>query len=247
LTAAAHGGTIATVFPVRHSRAASAVFHACLVAFGETRRPSPRQPPSLWSTTYASQGVQLVAVAEGWWSTTEADAAQWLTAAGVTFPAVFDPSPCSIGNSYGVGSVPRILIVDRAGIIRYDFLGVTECSVIQAALDQLLAESHVRFPKFVFSFGVPDRYIPRLLKVAYLIVNERSERYFQDFEVRTGKRFDAVVAGHLNAYLEKGTIPPEAISAPILNLADEYLAGKSMTLRAGDYVALQNYIRAGGK
>lgn len=200
----------------------------------------------IWST-YAGKGVQVAAVAEGW-SGTEADADAWLTGAGITFPAVFEPSPYPIGQSYGVSGVPRTFIIDKMMTIRYDFLGLTDCNTMKEALDQLVNEqSRVKFPKFVFSYGIPDRAIPRWMKVAYLTVSMRSERFFQDMDVRTGKRFDDVVSRHLNAYLKEGTMPPDGISTPILNLADEYMTGRAMSLRAGDYIALQNYILAGGK
>jgi hypothetical protein len=50
--------------------------------------------------------------------------------------------------------------------------------------------------------------------------------------------FNGFVEKHVNAYLE-GTKPPAAIQTAIMNIVDDFAAGREMTLRAGDYIALQ--------
>lgn len=54
------------------------------------------------------------------------------------------------------------------------------------------------------------------------------------------KKTEAIV----EAYLEKGVAPPAAIAVPIMNIADDVAAGREVTIRAGDYVALQTHYRA---
>lgn len=56
----------------------------------------------------------------------------------------------------------------------------------------------------------------------------------------TDKRFGDFVAKHVNDYLRGEAIPLE-IQAPIINAAEEFMAGKNLTFRAGDYIALQKH------
>jgi hypothetical protein len=39
-------------------------------------------------------------------------------------------------------------------------------------------------------------------------------------------------------------MPPEAIAPAILNMADDVMAGRQVSLRAGDYIAIQNFARS---
>ena len=56
-------------------------------------------------------------------------------------------------------------------------------------------------------------------------------------------RFDKVVTDHLRAYVDKGVKPPNEIASAILNLADDFMAGNQITIRAGDYISIQNFLR----
>jgi hypothetical protein len=47
----------------------------------------------------------------------------------------------------------------------------------------------------------------------------------------------------VKAYVEEGKMPPPEIETAIMNAADDYLEGRDITLRAGDYIALQSYAR----
>jgi hypothetical protein len=60
-------------------------------------------------------------------------------------------------------------------------------------------------------------------------------------ETRIGKEFQAPMENYLLAYLQKGVKPPAAIAPAILNMADDYLNGRTMDLRAGDYFAIQRH------
>jgi hypothetical protein len=58
------------------------------------------------------------------------------------------------------------------------------------------------------------------------------------------KGFVTVVKQHLKAYMVDGKEPPAAIAPTIKNFADDLVAGRSMTVRSGDYYAIQNFIQA---
>jgi hypothetical protein len=80
--------------------------------------------------------------------------------------------------------------------------------------------------------------------VAYLIVIDKAISKLGDLvKVRPSDRFQEVVAKFVGNYLTKGSMPPNEIMSPILNLADDAMSGRQMTVRAGDYITLQNYIR----
>ena len=92
---------------------------------------------------------------------------------------------------------------------------------------------------------VSDWILERWIVVAYLIINWRAKDLAERIKVGLDKRFYAVVTKHLRAYVEEGVMPPEDIAPAILNIADDYMAGRAMNLRAGDYIAIQNHIRKG--
>jgi hypothetical protein len=47
----------------------------------------------------------------------------------------------------------------------------------------------------------------------------------------------------MNAFMQQGTMPPAEIAPAIMNLIDDQSSGRTMTMRAGDYISLQNYLR----
>ena len=54
--------------------------------------------------------------------------------------------------------------------------------------------------------------------------------------------FNKFVETHVQAYLD-GKAPPAAIQSAVMNIADDYVAGKDIAVKAGDYIALQNQFR----
>lgn len=82
---------------------------------------------------------------------------------------------------------------------------------------------------------------PPWIIVAYLIIPEL-EHLIERLSAPEGKFYD-VVNQYLQAFLNEGKMPPDTIAPAILNLADDYMAGRQMTLKAGDYIAIQNHIR----
>jgi hypothetical protein len=57
-------------------------------------------------------------------------------------------------------------------------------------------------------------------------------------------RFLKEVQTHTKALLLNEKEPPEAIAGAIRNFADDIAAGREVTVRAGDYIAVQNYIKS---
>jgi len=86
--------------------------------------------------------------------------------------------------------------------------------------------------------------LDRRLWVYYLIVNERLKERFQDvIEARPDARFFKELNVHVQALVKEGKMPPEAIASAVMNVADDVLAGRDVELKAGDYIALQNFMR----
>lgn len=98
-----------------------------------------------------------------------------------------------------------------------------------------------KVPLFVKRETILDRRI----WVYYLVILDKvSEKLGPQLEVRPDERFYATFSKIVEAYLKDGKAPPKAIETAVLNAADDYLAGRDISLRAGDYIALQNYARA---
>jgi hypothetical protein len=62
-------------------------------------------------------------------------------------------------------------------------------------------------------------------------------------QIRPGKEFYKVAAQYLYDYAVNDKMPPEEIAPTIMNLAEDFMSGNPVKFRAGDYIALQNYIR----
>jgi hypothetical protein len=78
--------------------------------------------------------------------------------------------------------------------------------------------------------------------IAYLIIIDMRD-VSNLMEYKPDEKFFSMVSEHANNYLEKGIMPPESIATAILNIADDHMAGKQITIRAGDYIALQKFMR----
>jgi len=99
-------------------------------------------------------------------------------------------------------------------------------------------------------FKVALSLTPWWWRVAYLIIPDPSWfqtvqlEGFQEIALGKDKAFNSLIETHVSAFLEKGTMPPAQISGAILNIAEDLVAGRTPTLRAGDYIALNSYKRA---
>jgi hypothetical protein len=122
------------------------------------------------------------------------------------------------------------------------------CAVCQLRIKQVLRPylpevfhiDPLRFEFYPWRIKPLDRWI----LVAYLILNERMQDLVDKYRFKPGKEFYNTVAQYLGAYIVKKTMPPKEIASAILNLADDFLGNRPMTLRAGDYIDIQNFIKA---
>ena len=62
--------------------------------------------------------------------------------------------------------------------------------------------------------------------------------------VKLTKAFTDLTWQHTNALVMEGKAPPAEIAGAIYNITDDLSCGREITLRAGDYIAIQSYIKA---
>jgi hypothetical protein len=90
--------------------------------------------------------------------------------------------------------------------------------------------------------------LDRRIWVYYLIILERlADRFREVIEARPDARFFEELNEHVEAYVSHGKMPPDAIASAVMNVADDVMAGRDVQLKAGDYIALQNYMRQAKK
>jgi hypothetical protein len=97
-----------------------------------------------------------------------------------------------------------------------------------------------RRPVFIQRESILDR---RIWVYYLIIVDKLAHQFDQVLQARPDERFYQTFSQHVEAYVKEGKAPPKAIETPVLNAADDYMAGRDITLRAGDYIAVQSFIR----
>jgi hypothetical protein len=55
--------------------------------------------------------------------------------------------------------------------------------------------------------------------------------------------FENLTFQYAQDYIRNGKMPPADIAPAILNMADDYMAGRQVSIRAGDYIAIHNHMR----
>jgi len=88
--------------------------------------------------------------------------------------------------------------------------------------------------------------LERWMLVAYLIINEMNKEALELIRIEPDQRLYETVQEYMNLYISEGKTPPAAIAPAIMNMADDYMAGRAIEMRAGDYISLQNYMRNQG-
>jgi hypothetical protein len=99
---------------------------------------------------------------------------------------------------------------------------------------------------------IPREIIKRQDRVKYLVLPIwRAKELMPEIEntvvrMSEGKsnEFDDFIEVQVNKFLE-GEKPPAEIETMIMNFADCKLRGEDIVIRAGDYIALQNYYQNG--
>jgi hypothetical protein len=79
--------------------------------------------------------------------------------------------------------------------------------------------------------------------VCYLIINWRIDQLRERAGIEIPTSAYKVLAEHLYNYVYEDVMPPEAIASTVLNVADDFVRGEPVKLRAGDYIALQGFAR----
>jgi hypothetical protein len=91
---------------------------------------------------------------------------------------------------------------------------------------------------------IAPTFIDRRDWVKYLVLVNWHGRELGDILTRApDAAFTKFVEKEVQSYL-KGNKPAPEIQTPIMNIADDFLAGGEFVLKAGDYIALQENYRA---
>ena len=98
-------------------------------------------------------------------------------------------------------------------------------------------------PPLPIRVTIADWIWKRKSQVMYLIV---VDDFFDRNQITLTMKedFADLTFQYAKAYIEEGKMPPADIAPAILNMADEFMAGRQVALRAGDYVAIHNHLRA---
>jgi len=89
-------------------------------------------------------------------------------------------------------------------------------------------------------------------RVAYLIIDifrqhPELEAGFERSVIGKDEGFNRFVMGQVQQFMEKGVKPAAPVAGAVINIAEDVVAGRQPTMRAGDYIALQTAYRAATK
>lgn len=103
----------------------------------------------------------------------------------------------------------------------------------------------INISKSYTAFSIAKEILKRKDWVKYKTIPEWHGRII-DENILTGdagKEFNDVVNKYVNNYIFKKKMPPAEIATAIVNIADDYLNEREVVLKAGDYIALQSFVR----
>ncbi|MCE1273879.1 MAG: hypothetical protein HGB01_00740 [Chlorobiaceae bacterium] len=81
--------------------------------------------------------------------------------------------------------------------------------------------------------------------VMYLVIIDKLLANRADLlRVKPSEKFFDMVREQVIAHLSESAEPPKEIAGAIMNISDDLMAGREVTLRAGDYIALMSYAKA---
>jgi hypothetical protein len=79
----------------------------------------------------------------------------------------------------------------------------------------------------------------------YLVIHDKLlVKYGDLMKVRPTEKFFNMVHELVMSHVIEGAEPPREIHSAIMNVADDMMAGREVSLRSGDYIELMNYARA---
>lgn len=89
--------------------------------------------------------------------------------------------------------------------------------------------------------AIPEWLFHRIIIVAYLYPPPDAFSKYADVELNA--RAVKVLYTHVRAFVEKGKEPPAQIRSVVMNVADDLANNRTPTLRTGDYIDLQSFVR----
>lgn len=89
----------------------------------------------------------------------------------------------------------------------------------------------------------PEWLKPPWWRVAYLIPPFLGKELSELVQAPVSEKFNNVIETHTRALIEKGIEPPREIANAIYNIADDLQHGREATIKTGDYIAIQNYVK----
>ena len=115
---------------------------------------------------------------------------------------------------------------------------------IHILLEAFYMSKPTAFLKYV-RVSIPKVIFDRSDWVKYLVVFEWQRQVIDEkvFAAITSEKFNEFVRGYVAAYINDKKAPPAEIQGAIMNISDDILSGRDPTLRAGDYLSLQNFMR----
>ncbi len=86
---------------------------------------------------FEAAGINVIGVSQ--FRTTEADTIAFVERNQLTFPNIYDEQ-AQLASAYGIQGVPSYVFLDKAGRIAYRSAGARGVDLIEARLNDLLAE-----------------------------------------------------------------------------------------------------------
>lgn len=91
-------------------------------------------------------------------------------------------------------------------------------------------------------FKIPIKFDPSV--VMYLVIIDKAIRDYTDMiKVRPSEKFFEMIGELVTAYVINSKEPPPQIATAIMNIADDMMSCRDVTIRAGDYISLMQYAR----
>ncbi len=92
-------------------------------------------------------------------------------------------------------------------------------------------------------FLIPEWIVKHWCIACYLVINWRIKDLIEKIKFEPDEDFYKIVANYVYDYVRNDKMPPEDIAPTIMNLGEDFIAGRKVQFRAGDYIAVQNHLR----
>jgi hypothetical protein len=114
-------------------------------------------------------------------------------------------------------------------------------------LDKEIERDMETFPLQNFRITLPgliDRIRRDWCLASYLIINWKVPEIRELAELELPESFTKAIAQYVYDYVYEDKMPPDAIAQTVLNISEDMMAGRTVQLRAGDYIAVQQFLRS---